>query len=83
MMHRALGAAAGAAAGLELAALAAELGHEPAHLELAFALLNPSVTTVLFGATTPGQVTANVGALRVAGELTPGQIARLRAIGNP
>jgi aryl-alcohol dehydrogenase-like predicted oxidoreductase len=50
---------------------------------MAFALLNPSVTTVLFGATTAGQVTANVGALRVAGELTPGQIARLRAIGNP
>jgi aryl-alcohol dehydrogenase-like predicted oxidoreductase len=75
--------AAGAAAGLELMALAAELGHEPAQLAMAFALLNPSVTTVLFGATTAGQVTANVGALRVAGELTPGQIARLRAIGNP
>jgi aryl-alcohol dehydrogenase-like predicted oxidoreductase len=75
--------AAGAAAGLELAALAAELGHEPAQLAMAFALLNPSVTTVLFGATTAGQVTANVAALRVAGELTPGQIARLRAIGNP
>jgi aryl-alcohol dehydrogenase-like predicted oxidoreductase len=50
---------------------------------MAFALLNPSVTTVLFGATTPEQVAANVGALRVAAELTAGQIARLRAIGNP
>jgi aryl-alcohol dehydrogenase-like predicted oxidoreductase len=71
------------AAGRELAALAAELGRDPAQLALAFALLNPSVTTVLFGATSPAQVAANVGALTVAAELTTDEAARLRAIGRP
>jgi aryl-alcohol dehydrogenase-like predicted oxidoreductase len=73
--------AAGTAAGVELAALAAELAVEPAQLAMAFALLNPAVTTVLFGATTPDQVRANVGALAVAASLTSGDVARLRAIG--
>jgi aryl-alcohol dehydrogenase-like predicted oxidoreductase len=73
--------AAGAAAGDQLAALAAELGCEPAQLAMAFALLNRSVTTVLFGATTPEQVAANVGSLAVAAALSPDEIARLRAIG--
>ena len=49
--------AAAVAAGRELAALAAETGRDPAQLAMAFALLNPSVTTVLFGATRPEQVT--------------------------
>jgi aryl-alcohol dehydrogenase-like predicted oxidoreductase len=75
--------AAGAAAGEELATLAAELGHEPAQLAMAFALLNPAVTTVLFGATTPDQVVSNVGSLAVAASLSPEQITRLRAIGRP
>jgi aryl-alcohol dehydrogenase-like predicted oxidoreductase len=75
--------AAGLAAGRELAALAAELGRDPAQLALAFALLNPSVTTVLFGATSPGQVADNVGALAVAAGLTAAEAARLRAIGRP
>src|SRR5262249_61549198 len=75
--------AAGAAAGRDLAALAAELGRDPAQLALAFALLNPSVTTVLFGATSPAQVAANIGALTVAGELTTEEVARLRAICRP
>ena len=75
--------AAGVAAGRELVALAAELGRDPAQLALAFALLNPSVTTVLFGATSPAQVVANLGALTVAGELTTEEVARLRAIGRP
>jgi aryl-alcohol dehydrogenase-like predicted oxidoreductase len=73
--------ASGAAAGVELAALAAGLGCEPAQLAMAFALLNPSVTTVLFGATTPAQVASNVGSLAVAAALLPADIARLRAIG--
>jgi aryl-alcohol dehydrogenase-like predicted oxidoreductase len=74
--------AAGAAAGRRLAALAAELGRDPAQLAIAFTLVNPTVTTVLFGATTPEQVASNVGALTVAAELTPDEIARLRAIGT-
>jgi aryl-alcohol dehydrogenase-like predicted oxidoreductase len=73
--------AAGAAAGLRLAALAAELGCDPAQLAMAFALLNPAVTTVLFGATTPEQVAANVGSVVVAASLSADAIARLRAIG--
>jgi aryl-alcohol dehydrogenase-like predicted oxidoreductase len=73
--------AAGAAAGIELAALAAELGPEPSQLAMAFALLNPSVTTVLFGATTPEQVASNVGSLAVAAALSPDEVARLRSIG--
>jgi L-glyceraldehyde 3-phosphate reductase len=75
--------AAAESAGRQLAALAAELGREPAQLALAFALLNPSITTVLFGATSPAQVAANVGALTVAAELTAAEAARLRAIGRP
>jgi aryl-alcohol dehydrogenase-like predicted oxidoreductase len=75
--------AAAAVAARELGALAAEIGRDPAQLALAFALLNPLVTTVLFGATSPQQVTVNVGALQVAAELTPDEVARLRAIGRP
>jgi aryl-alcohol dehydrogenase-like predicted oxidoreductase len=73
--------AAGAAAGRELTALAAELGRDPAQLALAFVLLNPLVTTLLFGATRPEQVVSDVAALAVAAELTAGDRSRLRAIG--
>jgi aryl-alcohol dehydrogenase-like predicted oxidoreductase len=75
-------AAAAVAAG-QLGTLAAEIGCNPAQLALAFVLLNPAVTTVLFGATTPEQLAVNVGALQVVGELTPDELARLRAIGRP
>ncbi|MGH3195399.1 MAG: aldo/keto reductase [Streptosporangiaceae bacterium] len=68
------------AAGRDLAALAREIGAEPASLAMAFALLNPSVTTVLFGATRPGQVSANLGALALAGRLSPDERDRLAAI---
>jgi aryl-alcohol dehydrogenase-like predicted oxidoreductase len=76
------GYAAGVAAGRELAALAAELGREPAQLALAFALLHPSVTTLLFGATRPEQVYANTAALAVAADLTSAERERLAAIGR-
>jgi aryl-alcohol dehydrogenase-like predicted oxidoreductase len=68
-------------AGRELAGLARETGRDPAHLAMAFALLNPSVTTVLFGATRPEQVTANLGALAVADQLTPDERDRLAGVG--
>jgi hypothetical protein len=42
----------------------------------------PSVTTVLFAATRPGQVSANLGALALAGRLTPGERERLAAVGT-
>ena len=48
---------------------------------MAFALLNPSVTTVLFGATRPEQVSANLGTLALAERLTPDERDRLAAIG--
>jgi aryl-alcohol dehydrogenase-like predicted oxidoreductase len=73
--------AAGAAAGRELTALAAELGRDPAQLAMAFVLLNPRVTTLLFGATRPEQVFSNVAALAVAAALTADEEARLGAIG--
>ncbi|MGH3301051.1 MAG: aldo/keto reductase [Streptosporangiaceae bacterium] len=75
--------AAAALASRQLAALAADLGRDPAQLAMAFVLLNPAVTALLFGATSPEQVAANVGALRVAAELTPDEAGRLRAIGRP
>lgn len=74
--------AAGAAAGRELAALARDMGADPASLAMAFALLNPSVTTVLFGATRPGQVRSNLGALALAERLTPDERDRLAAVGT-
>ncbi len=75
--------AAAMVAARQLAELAGDLGRSPAQLAMAFVLLNPSVTTLLFGATSPEQVAANAGALRVAAELTPDEVNRLRAIGRP
>jgi aryl-alcohol dehydrogenase-like predicted oxidoreductase len=70
------------AAGRDLAALAREAGRDPASLAMAFALLNPAVAAVLFGATRPEQVTANLTALSVAGSLSPDERRRLTAIGS-
>jgi aryl-alcohol dehydrogenase-like predicted oxidoreductase len=75
--------AAAVAAGRELAALARDIDADPASLAMAFALLDPSVTTVLFGATRPGQISANLGALALADRLTPDERDRLAAIGVP
>jgi L-glyceraldehyde 3-phosphate reductase len=74
--------AAAAAAGRQLAALARATGRDAAQLAMAFALLNPSVTAVLFGATRPWQVAANLGALEVAADLTPGEREDLAAVGR-
>jgi aryl-alcohol dehydrogenase-like predicted oxidoreductase len=73
--------ASAVAAGRELAALASQTGRDPANLAMAFALLNPSVAAVLFGATRPDQVTASLGALSVAQSLSPDERRRLTAIG--
>jgi aryl-alcohol dehydrogenase-like predicted oxidoreductase len=69
-------------AGRHLAALARETGRDPASLAMAFALLNPTVTAVLFGATRPEQVTANLAALSVADSLSADERSRLTAIGS-
>ena len=73
--------AAGVAAGRELTRLAAELGRDPAQLAIAFALGNPAVTTVLFGATSPDQISSNIAALDVASDLTDDERSKLAAIG--
>jgi aryl-alcohol dehydrogenase-like predicted oxidoreductase len=62
-----------------LGAMARELGTSPAALAIAFALANPLVGSVLFGATTPGQVAANLEAVELAGRLDAGQLEALRA----
>jgi aryl-alcohol dehydrogenase-like predicted oxidoreductase len=51
--------------GGRLRALAAERGASPAALAIAFALANPAVATVLFGATSPAQIIENMTALDV------------------
>jgi len=73
--------AAGVQAGRELRALADELATTAPALAIAFALGNPGVASVLFGATSPEQLRANAAALDVAARLDDEQWARLRAIG--
>jgi aryl-alcohol dehydrogenase-like predicted oxidoreductase len=57
--------AAARAQGRRLRSLAEELGVSPAALAIAFALDNPPVASVLFGATAPAQIAENVVALRI------------------
>jgi aryl-alcohol dehydrogenase-like predicted oxidoreductase len=65
----------------ELLEFAAELDTTPAALAIAFALNNPSVATVLCGATRPEQVAENTAAPALLERLDEGQLARLEAIG--
>ena len=51
--------------GRALGALADETRADPGALAIAFALANPAVATVLFGATSPSQIASNVKALEV------------------
>ncbi len=51
--------------GRRLRAVAAEAGVSPAALAIAFALANPAVATVLFGATSAAQIAENVQALEI------------------
>ncbi|MGB0097475.1 MAG: aldo/keto reductase [Solirubrobacteraceae bacterium] len=62
--------------GRRLNALADELGASPGALAIAFALANPSVASVLFGATSPAQITENVAAL----EIDPATVERVLGI---
>src|SRR5207342_2908157 len=50
-------------AGRQLADLAREVGASAAALAIAFALANPNVASVLFGATSPEQLRQNAAAL--------------------
>jgi aryl-alcohol dehydrogenase-like predicted oxidoreductase len=51
--------------GRRIRSLAGEAGVSPAALAIAFALAHPATASVLFGATTPGQIAENVAALEV------------------
>ena len=75
--------AAAVAAARELAGLAARLGTTAAALALAFPFTNPAVTSVLFGATSPGHVRADCAAIGLLGRLSPAEVADLRRIGRP
>jgi aryl-alcohol dehydrogenase-like predicted oxidoreductase len=66
--------------GDELGALAAELDTTPPRLAIAFALANPRVSTVLFGATSPDQVADNAGSLALLARLSKADVVRLRAL---
>jgi aryl-alcohol dehydrogenase-like predicted oxidoreductase len=66
----------------ELTALAGELGTTAAALALTFPLTNPAVASVLFGATTPGQLRANCAAAGLRDRLTDSDIAHLQRIGQ-
>ena len=62
--------------GERLRTLAAELEARPAALAIAFALANPAVATVLFGATSPAQIAENVTAL----DIDPAVVRRILEI---
>ena len=65
--------------GEHLSGVAEELDTTPARLAIAFALANPLVASVLFGATSPEQVAENVGALELVRRLDDADLERLRA----
>jgi len=64
--------------GERLATLAGRIDTTPARLAIAFALANPRVSSVLFGATTPGQVAENVQALALVARLDDAELTELR-----
>ena len=57
------------------------MGTTPASLAVAFALSNPAVASVLFGATSAEQVDQNVRALDVLVDATDAQLDALRRVG--
>ena len=64
-----------------LVSLAREWETTPSALALTFALANPAVASVLFGATTPEQVQQNCGAADLLVRLDGQQMEQLRSIG--
>jgi L-glyceraldehyde 3-phosphate reductase len=70
--------------GREIAALLAELGTAwgvaTAHLALAFALGHPNLASIVFGATDPEQVRANIRAVDAFESLDAGQRATIEAL---
>jgi aryl-alcohol dehydrogenase-like predicted oxidoreductase len=66
----------------DLRALAERVGARPAAMAIAFALLNPRVASILFGATTPAQVAENVNAVELRSRLDEQTVGDLRHIGE-
>jgi voltage-dependent potassium channel beta subunit len=60
--------------------IALELGCSMAQLALAWCLKNPNVSTVITGASRPGQVRENVGAVEVGDKLTPEVMAKIESV---
>jgi aryl-alcohol dehydrogenase-like predicted oxidoreductase len=69
-------------AGDELRAFAAERGDSPAALALVFALANPIVASVLFGATRPEQIDENLQAVDLLQDLSGEDLTALQQIGQ-
>ncbi len=67
-------------AGDELRILAERSGARPAAMAIAFALLNPLVASVLFGATSPDQISENLGAVELQSSMDQQTVADLRRI---
>jgi aryl-alcohol dehydrogenase-like predicted oxidoreductase len=63
-----------------LGAVAERLGQPPAAVAIAYALANPLVASVLFGATSPEQVRQNAQALPVGEQLSAPVLSELRAL---
>jgi aryl-alcohol dehydrogenase-like predicted oxidoreductase len=68
--------------GKEVKALAERTGTAPGALAIAFGLLNPNVTSVLFGATSPKQVAENARALDCVRDMDQDLVNQLRQIGR-
>ena len=64
-----------------MTAFAGRVDAAPAAVALAFALASENVASVLFGATSAGQVRANCAAVGLLRRLTADDLAELRLIG--
>jgi aryl-alcohol dehydrogenase-like predicted oxidoreductase len=67
--------------GEELRRFAADRGESPAALAFVFALANPIVCSVLFGATRPEQITQNLEAIELLERMDGEDLTALRAVG--
>jgi aryl-alcohol dehydrogenase-like predicted oxidoreductase len=60
--------------------IAEDLGISLAQLALAWILKNRNVSTIILGASRPDQITENLGALAVVGQLTDDVLARIEGV---
>jgi aryl-alcohol dehydrogenase-like predicted oxidoreductase len=70
------------AAAEELDAIAAEWGHSPAELALAWVVSRPTVAAAIIGPESPRELSASVAAIELAASLEPDQLDRLSEIGR-